>query len=167
MNELDTFRAEKDEFYKVHPQSPLTSDQKKNFKGLNYFPENDSLRLEVKVDEFLEKEMIQMQTSTGDVQHYFRFGSFKFRVDEQDVELTIYQNEHGYFLTFVDSQAGSETYPAGRYLEPEPLPGGRFLVDFNMAYNPYCAYNEKWSCPITPAENRLKVAIRAGEKLFH
>ena len=166
MTELDAFRAEKDEFFKVHPQSPLTREQKEGFKGLNYFPENDSLRLEVKLDEFPEKEMIQMQTSTGDVQSYTRFGKFNFEVDGQNADLTIYQNEHGYFLTFVDSQAGSETYPAGRYLEPEPLPGGRFLVDFNMAYNPYCAYNEMWSCPITPAENRVKAAIRAGEKLF-
>ena len=63
---------------------------------------------------------------------------------------------NGFFLPFVDSAAGRETYPAGRYLEPEPLPGNRFLVDFNLAYNPYCAYNEMWSCPITPFENRLK-----------
>ena len=87
-------------------------------------------------------------------------------MDVQHAELTIYQSEHGYFLPFVDSLAGKETYPAGRYLDPEALPGNRFLVDFNLAYNPYCAYNEMWSCPITPAENRLKVPIRAGEKLF-
>jgi uncharacterized protein (DUF1684 family) len=72
-----------------------------------------------------------------------------------------------FFLPFADSMAGSETYPAGRYLEVEELPGGNFLVDFNQAYNPYCAYNEQWSCPLTPAENRLKVPIRAGEKIFH
>ena len=167
MTQLNAYRAEKDEFYGSHPQSPLTREQKKDFKGLNYFPENTALSLEVMVEEFPEKETIQMQTSTGDVQHYERFGRFKFDVDGQSVELTIYQNEHGFFLPFVDSLAGSETYPAGRYLEPEPLPGGRFLVDFNMAYNPYCAYNEMWSCPITPAENRLKVPIRAGEKLFN
>jgi uncharacterized protein (DUF1684 family) len=58
-----------------------------------------------------------------------------------------------------------ETYPAGRYLEPEGLPNGKFLIDFNMAYNPYCAYNDAWSCPLTPFENRLKVPIRAGEKI--
>ena len=108
-----------------------------------------------------------MQTSTGGVQEYIRHGKFKFQVDGQEAELTIYQSEHGFFLPFVDSLAGSETYPAGRYLEPEALPGNHFLVDFNVAYNPYCAYNETWSCPITPAENRLKVPIRAGEKLFH
>ena len=167
MTELEAFRAEKNEFYASHPQSPLTREQKQGFTGLNYFPEEASLRLEVKVDEFPVKDSFEMQTSTGDVQHYEKFGRFRFAVDGIEAELTIYQNQHGYFLPFVDSLAGSETYPAGRYLEPEPLIGGRFLVDFNVAYNPYCAYNEMWSCPITPVENRLKVAIRAGEKLFH
>lgn len=167
MTELDDFRAEKDAMFGGHPQSPLTSDQKKDFQGLSYFPENEALRLEVKVDEFEAKERFEMQTSTGSVQTYEKFGRFKFDVDGEEAELTIYQSQHGYFLPFVDSLAGKETYPAGRYLEPEPLPGGRFFVDFNLAYNPYCAYNEMWSCPITPAENRLKVAVRAGEKLFH
>jgi uncharacterized protein len=167
MTELETFRAEKDEFFGSHPQSPLNHEQKQNFHGLNYFPENDALRLEVKVDEFAIKENFDMQTSTGNVQSYEKFGKFEFMVDGQQAELTIYRGQHGFFLPFVDSLAGNETYPAGRYLEPEPLPGGRFFVDFNIAYNPYCAYNEMWSCPITPAENRLKVAIQAGEKLFH
>ena len=167
MTELEAFRAEKNEFFGDDPQSPLSREQRKDFQSLNYFPENDSLRLEVKVDEFLIQEHFEMQTSTGDVQPYEKFGKFRFLVDGEEAELTIYQSEHGFFLPFVDSLAGKETYPAGRYLEPEPLPGGRFIVDFNIAYNPYCAYNEMWSCPITPAENRLKVAIRAGEKLFH
>ena len=167
MTELDEFRAEKDEFFGSHPQSPLTREQKKVFHVLQYFPENDSLRLEVKLEEFENKQSFEMQTSTGDIQIYEKFGKFRFEVDEEQAELTIYQSQHGFFLPFVDILAGKETYPAGRYLEPEPLPGGRFIVDFNIAYNPYCAYNEMWSCPITPAENRLKVAIRAGEKLFH
>lgn len=167
MTELEAFRIEKDDFFKNHPQSPLTREQRANFVGLSYFPENEALRLEVKLDEAVDRNEFAMQTSTGDVQMYSRAGRFRFMVDGHEAELTIYQGEHGFFLPFVDSLAGSETYPAGRYLEPEPLPGGRFIVDFNMAYNPYCAYNERWSCPITPAENRLKVAIRAGEKLFH
>jgi hypothetical protein len=100
------------------------------------------------------------------VQTYVRHARFKFQVEGQEAELTIYQNENGYFLPFVDALAGKETYPAGRYLEPESLPGNRFIVDFNLAYNPLCAYNEMWSCPITPAENRLKVPVRGGEKLF-
>jgi len=166
MTELETFRAEKDEFFKNDPQSPLTREQKRAFTGLKYFPENPDLRLEVKAEEFATKDRIEMQTSTGDVQPYIRHSRIRFPVNGQDVELTIYLADYGFFLPFVDSLAGKETYPAGRYLEPEQLPGGRFLVDFNLAYNPYCAYNEHWSCPLTPFENRLKVPIRAGEKLF-
>ncbi|NWF63749.1 MAG: DUF1684 domain-containing protein [Chloroflexi bacterium] len=167
MSELEAIRAEKDEFFGSHPHSPLTREQKKLFTGLKYFPENAALRLEVQVEEFPVKEALDMQTSTGGVQHYEKFGRFSFDVEGQTVQLTIYQSPHGYFMPFADSLAGIETYPAGRYLEPEPLPGGRFFVDFNLAYNPYCAYNDMWSCPITPIENRLKVPILAGEKLFH
>jgi len=167
MSDLDGFRTEKDEFFRRHHQSPLTAEQKRGFKGLNYFPESDALRLEVQVEPLNDSNPMLMQTSTGGVQEYTRFGKFKFQVDGEAVELTIYESENGFFLPFVDALAGKETYPAGRYLEPEPLPGNRFLVDFNIAYNPSCAYNEMWSCPITPAGNRLKVPVRAGEKLFH
>lgn len=167
MTELDEFRKEKDEYFAHNPQSPLTPEQRRDFKGLHYFPENDSLRLEVQVEPFENRQTITMQTSTGGAQEYTRFGRFKFQADGQDAELTICQADYGFFLPFIDALAGTETYPAGRYLEPEALPGNRFLIDFNVAYNPYCAYNERWSCPITPAENRLKVPIRAGEKLFH
>jgi len=166
MSELDDFRAEKDDFFRNHSQSPLTREQKQTFKGLNYFPENEALRLEVSAELLNDPKVFMMQTTTGGVQEYVRYGRFKFEVEGQAAELTIYQSEHGFFLPFVDALAGAETYPAGRYLEPEPLPGNRFWVDFNLAYNPYCAYNEIWSCPITPAENRLMVPIRAGEKLF-
>ncbi len=166
MSDLEDFRRDKDEFFARNPQSPLTTQQKRDFHGLNYFPENPELRLEVKAEELPAKERVEMQTSTGDVQVYQRHSRLRFRVDGQDAELTIYESDNGFFLPFVDALAGKETYPAGRYLEPEPLPGGRFLVDFNLAYNPYCAYNEHWSCPLTPFENRLKVPIRAGEKIF-
>ena len=166
MSELDDFRAEKDAFFKNHFQSPLSHEQKRDFNGLNYFPEDEALRLEVKVEPLNDSKPMLMQTSTGGAQEYIRYGRFKFQADGQEIELTIYESEHGFFLPFVDSLAGMETYPAGRYLEPDELHGNRFLVDFNLAYNPYCAYNEMWSCPITPAENRLKVPIRAGEKLF-
>ena len=166
MSELTEFRKEKDEFFGHHPQSPLTPEQRRGFIGLRYFEEDDALRLEVKVEPLRDQQPMVMQTSTGGVQEYVRYGRFKFDVDGQPAELTIYQNDGGYFLPFVDSLAGKETYPAGRYLEPEALPGDRFLVDFNMAYNPYCAYNPLWSCPIPPKENRLSVRIEAGEKKF-
>ena len=166
MTDLDDFRARKDQFFAADRSSPLTRQQRKDFKGLNYFPENPALSLEVEVEEFPVKDKIEMQTSSGTVQTYTRFGRFKFPVEGQEAELTIYGDEHGYFLPFADALAGKETYGAGRYLEPAPVEGGRFLVDFNYAYNPYCAYNEDWTCPITPFENRLKVPVRAGEKVF-
>jgi len=166
MSELDDFRAEKDRYFKHDLQSPLTREQKKTFSGLSYFPEAPELRLVVSVTPAETKETVQMQTSTGAVQPYQKFGRFKFQVEGQEAELTIYSGDYGYFLPFADALAGSETYGAGRYLEPEPQGEGKFLVDFNLAYNPYCAYNPRWSCPIPPKENRLTVAIRAGEKVF-
>jgi uncharacterized protein (DUF1684 family) len=165
MSDLDSFRLEKDEFFAHHPESPLTGEQKRLFHGLSYFPENPALRMEVHVEQTPDQPEIEIQTSTGDVQIYRRFGKFHFIVDGQKAALTIFANRSGYFLPFVDILAGKETYPAGRYLEPEPLGKGKFLIDFNLAYNPYCAYNEHWSCPLTPFENRLKVPITAGEKI--
>lgn len=166
MSELKRFREEKDKFFLHDHQSPLDDEQRRDFSGLRYFAENPDLRIEVDIERFPEGEQVPIQTNTGAVQNYDRFGLFRFTVDGEDVELTVFQNEHGFFLPFADSLAGQETYGAGRYLEPELLSDGRLLIDFNLAYNPYCAYNANWSCPITPAENRLKVAIRAGEKVF-
>ena len=77
------------------------------------------------------------------------------------------QKAGDFFLPFVDATAPDETYGAGRYLDIEPIGDGKFLIDFNYAYNPYCAYNDKWSCPIPPKENRLKVRIEAGEKKYY
>jgi hypothetical protein len=167
MTNLDVFRKQKDEFLGKDSQSPLTEGQKKKFSGLKYFPENPDLRLELALEEFPVKEEGNIQTSTGDVQSFQRFGKITFSVGGEPATLTLFSNENGFFLPFVDSLAGTETYPAGRYVEPEELGGGKLLVDFNYAYNPYCAYNARWSCPLTPFENRLKVPIRAGEKLFH
>jgi uncharacterized protein (DUF1684 family) len=167
LSELEGFRAEKDRFFKTHAQSPLTREQKRTFSGLVYFPENPALRLELSLERFEHPQQVRMETTTGDIQTYLRLGKVRFEVDGQPAELTVYgDEENGYFLPFVDSLVGRETYPAGRYLEPEELPNGKLAIDFNLAYNPYCAYNDRWSCPITPAENRLKVPIRAGEKIF-
>jgi len=166
MGQLLEFRKNKDEYFASDPDSPLTEEQKRNFAGLKYFPENPALRLVVPVDEFPQKESIQMLTTADEIQTYQRYGCFQISVEGQTASLTIYASEDGYFLPFVDSLANKETYPAGRYLEPEPAEGGLFRIDFNLAYNPYCAYNEHWSCPITPFENRLKVPIRAGEKIY-
>jgi uncharacterized protein (DUF1684 family) len=167
MVDLQEFRAKKDEFFAHAAQSPLTHEQRHAFKGLQYFPENPALRQEVHVDVFHTQEAISILTTGGEPQPYRRYGRFKFIVDGQIEELTLFARDEGFFLPFIDRLAGKETYPAGRYIEVEQLENGEFLIDFNLAYNPYCAYNDQWSCPLTPAENRLKVAIRAGEKIFH
>ncbi len=167
MIDYSSIRTDKDEFFARDPQSPLHSGQKTDFAGLKYFPPNPALRFETQLQPFPDRKVVEIQTNTGDVQRYVCLGKFQLEIEGQRVELTLYGNQYGYFLPFVDALAGSETYPAGRYLEPEILPDGAFVVDFNLAYNPYCAYNDDWSCPLTPAENRLPVAVRAGEKLFH
>lgn len=166
MSDLTDYRKMKDNFYLSDAQSPLTEEQKQTFQGLQYYPENPALHFMLEIEEFSNKELVSIQTSKGDVRTYERYGKIKFAVDGKPVALTVYKADVDFFLPFIDSMAGKETYPAGRYLEIEPVENGKFLVDFNMAYNPYCAYNDRWSCPLTPAENRLKVAIRAGEKLY-
>ena len=166
MNNYERYHMEKDTFFKQDPHSPLSDEQKDAFDGLKYFPENPELALEVEVLRFPEAVPVQIQTNTGEVQAFDRIGKIHFQVEGEPAELTLYGNDQGYFMPFADSLAGEETYGAGRYLEPMPLPDGRILVDFNLAYNPYCAYNDRWSCPLTPPENRLKVPIRAGEKVF-
>lgn len=161
--ELALSRRQKDDFFKQHPQSPLTPEQQAAFSGLRYYDPNPAFDLIVTVEPINDGKTVPIQTTTGEVRQYRRYGCFTFMVDGAEAALTIYEADYGFFLPFVDAGTGTETYPAGRYLEPEELDGGRFHVDFNQAYNPYCAYSPQWSCPITPAENRLKVHIRAGE----
>jgi uncharacterized protein (DUF1684 family) len=166
LSNLNEFRLQKDHFFEIDEHSPLTREQKAEFNGLNYFPEDPNLLFELEIDEFQEKETIQMQTSTEDIQNFKRFGKIRFHVGGEDAELTVFASHHGFFLPFVDSQSGKETYGAGRYLDPHLLPDGKLLVDFNQAYNPYCAYNDLYSCPLPPTENRLSIAIKAGEKNY-
>ena len=116
MNELEAFRAEKDDFFGHDHQSPLTREQKKEFKGLDYFPENPSLRLEIKAEEFPNKERVEMQTSTGDVQIYFRHSRFRFRVNGQEAELTIYEGPNGSFCPL-----------SIRWRERKPIPQAAIL----------------------------------------
>ena len=166
MSALDHYRQPKDEFFESNPQSPFTPEQQKNFSGLKYFPENSAMNMDLEIDQFEIKDPVEIQTTTGDMRTYDRFGKIHFEVEGEQVSLTVYATPHGYFIPFVDNQAGKETYGAGRYIDPEELPDGKLLVDFNLAYNPYCAYNEAYSCPLPPAENRIPVAIKAGEKNF-
>jgi len=158
-------RKQKDAFFKTHPNSPLTPEQQMQFEGLQYYDHNPDLNLMVVVTPFEKKEDVQIQTTKGEPRWYRRYGEFTFEVDGEEVRLTLYQTPHGFFLPFVDANASTETYPTGRYLDLHPDEDDTFHVDFNQAYNPFCAYNDQWVCPITPAENRLAVAILAGEKM--
>ena len=167
MSALDEFHKNKDDFFKNDPQSPLTAEQKRAFAGLNYYPENLALRLELPLEKAAAPRQIILPTSTGEAREYMHVGQVHFDVDGQQVALQVYGDDYGYFLPFVDATAPDETYGAGRYLEPHDLGDGTLQVDFNLAYNPYCAYNERWSCPLPPRENRLGVRIAAGEKKFH
>ncbi|MCJ7512496.1 MAG: DUF1684 domain-containing protein, partial [Anaerolineales bacterium] len=128
MSQLDDFRREKDAFFRTSPDSPLTAEQKETFSGLQYFPENPSLALEVALEQFPVPEDVRMLTTTGDIQAYERWGRIRFDVERQPASLTVYRNAYGYFLPFADGLAGRETYGAGRYLEPEGLPDGRLVV---------------------------------------
>jgi hypothetical protein len=164
--QLIELRASKDEFFKKHPQSPLTPEQQALFNGLTYYMAMPKLDMVVEVTAFEKQENVQIQTNTGETRWYLRWGEFRFMIGSEEARLTLFKiPPENFFLPFVDALAGEETYPAGRYLEPEHLGENRFRIDFNQAYNPYCAYSEHYSCPLTPPENRLKVAIRAGEKL--
>jgi uncharacterized protein (DUF1684 family) len=169
MSELTDFRKAKDAFFKSDPQSPLEAEQRQGFEGLSYFPENPALRFDLDLERVEKPDQVIMPTSTGDEQVYFHVGQVTFKVGMEQAALQVYVSASGgdYFIPFVDRTAPAETYGAGRYLEPEDLGGGRLRLDFNRAYNPYCAYNDRWSCPLPPGANRLSVRIEAGEKKFH
>ena len=158
-------RKEKDARFKNGPHSPLDPGQRERFTGLAYYPYKSDLDLRIEARLFSQQEDIQLQTNTGEIRWYRRYGEFTFEVADQEARLTIFRTADTYFVPFVDASAGTETYPAGRYLEPELVHDHTFQVDFNLAYNPFCAYRHGWSCPMTPAENRLRVAITAGEKI--
>ena len=174
MSELIQFRTDVDDFFQFHPQSPLDDEQRDNFAGLAYYPENEDLIFEVDVEHFAEDEpLFEMTTNTGEQRFYRRWGRFTFLVDGEKAALTVYSDPSGQelFLPFRDATSGKETYGAGRYMDNHRpglrvLPDGRLEVDFNYAYNPYCAYSEYYSCPLPPRENWLTVPIRAGEKKF-
>jgi uncharacterized protein len=169
MTELTDFRKVKDDFFKNDLQSPLDFTQKKIFAGLNYYPENPHLRFDLLLEKSETAERVVMATSTGDEQEYMHMGQIRFNVQGQETLLQVYVSETAgdYFIPFVDATAPADTYGAGRYLEPADLGGGQLHVDFNLAYNPYCAYNDGWSCPLPPRANRIPVRIEAGEKKYH
>jgi uncharacterized protein (DUF1684 family) len=167
MFDLQEFRQQKDDFFLNDHHSPLLDEDRAAFKGLKYFHENPKLRFEVDLEPFEEQDLVQIQTNTGEFQEYTRFGKFNFEVEGDSAKLVVYTSGDGSaFVPFQDLTSGKETYGSGRYLDLEHKGGNRYLVDFNLAYNPWCAYSPYYICPLTPEENRLSVSIKAGEKVF-
>ena len=166
------YRAEKDAFFKSSANSPVPPEERDAFDGLPYFPVNVDLVFEgLTLEPYTGDEPANFEIPTSDnrLRPARRAGTFSFDVDGLPVRLTGYQFENstddGVFLPFLDATSGHETYGAGRYLDLEPDEDGTYAIDFNLAYHPSCVYSPRFSCPLTPAENRLPVRIEAGERL--
>jgi uncharacterized protein len=172
--QLETQRRLKDKFLQEHPQSPLLPEDKEHFEGADYYPVDSKYRLTATFVPEEHPGIFKVQTSTGDFKEYTRAGRLRFQIDDQDLSLVAFlppsdEPLHGnrLFVPFRDKTSGKETYGAGRYLDLNKRPGDQYVLDFNRAYNPYCAYSPYYSCPLPPGENNLPVEIKAGEKAFH
>ncbi len=165
-------RLEKDQFFKSDKESPLLEKDRATFRGLAYYPVDPALRFSVRLHRHPGPKRIRLATNTGEIRYGLRYGYFDFRAGDQACRLQVYrlEEESGngalLFIPFHDLTSGKETYAAGRYIDLKENTSGVYDLDFNRAYNPYCAYNSTYSCPIPPAENRLTVPIRAGEKTY-
>jgi uncharacterized protein len=170
-DELEGLRREKDEFFRTDLDSPIPPEQRSTFKGLNYYSTEKSYKVSARLERFDKPEPVQITTSTGFRQSYVRYGMIRFTIKGTQLRLTVYKSAEdpfamSLFIPFSDETSGSETYGEGRYLDLEEGGGDEYELDFNLAYNPYCAYNDQYTCPIPPGENKLPVKILAGEKKY-
>lgn len=167
---LTGYRHRRDHFFGDHPHSPLSDEQRARFGGLDYFPERPELVMSLPLDESGADvgDDVDIPTTDGKTKAFVRAGRVRFDVDDEAVTLTVFRDGElgSLFIPFRDASAGEETFEVGRYLEPQSRPDGTLDIDFNYAYNPFCAYGDGWSCPIPPEENRLSTPIRAGERVF-
>lgn len=157
-------------------KSPLTKDDLKEFIGLDFFPISEKFIVEALFIRTKREKAFAMKTTTSRTPLYVKYGELHFKIDEKEFKLNVYQNidlskKPGYsdylFLPFSDLTCGKESYIGGRYVDMRMQKGKTWIIDFNKAYNPYCAYNYKYSCPIVPLENDLDIEILAGVKKFH
>jgi uncharacterized protein (DUF1684 family) len=170
---VEMFRADKDDYFRDAHDSPIPHDQRDAFVGLPYFPVDESLRFEglsLEPYDGDEPTSFQIPTSDGKLRDAERAGTFSFELGGARQRLTGYRFSGGasesVFVPFLDQTSGHETYGAGRYLDLDPdAADGTYVVDFNLAYHPSCVYDARFSCPLTPAENRLPVRVEAGERL--
>ena len=174
--ELEAHRAEKDEFFAEHPQSPIPPDEREAFDGLDYFDPDPDYRVAATVEVHDRPEPVEMDVSAGAPQRYLRVATLRFELgdgeDAESYELTGYRQREdgeGLFVPFRDKTTGQQTYRDGRYMEFETegelADGSEIPLDFNLAYSPFCAYSETFACPLPPEENWLETEIRAGERM--
>jgi uncharacterized protein (DUF1684 family) len=166
------FRADKDTFFKASPGSPIPPADREAFDGLPYYPVDERWVIDdLALDPYTGAEPVQFEipTSDGRLRPAERAGVFRFHIDGVEQALTAYRfansESETLFVPFIDATSGAETYGAGRYLDLEAQDDGTWSLDFNLAYHPSCVYDPRFSCPLTPAENRLRVRIEAGERL--
>ena len=169
---VEAFRAEKDAFFGSQPGSPIPANERAAFTGLPYYPVDPDLRFEDRTLQPYtggEPSDFQIPTSDGRLRPAHRAGVLVFELEGQPRQLTAYTfdggDETSLFVPFLDATSGTETYGAGRYLDLDLEDDGTYSLDFNLAYHPSCVYDPRFSCPLTPAENRLPVRIEAGERL--
>ena len=173
VEQINSEREDKDRFMRTSVESPFV-DVPDEFKGLKYFPPDIKYRIIADLTPAQDKTPVVLRTTDGKEQHYATYAYADFDLDGYHNKLTILEtievgpSKGKLFLAFGDETSAVETYGAGRYLDVTKVPGSNTItLDFNLAYNPYCAYVDKFSCPLPPPENLLKVAIRAGEKTYH
>ncbi len=164
--------AGRDELFARHPQSALPPERREGFGGLSYFPHDPAGRVLAEV-EATERRRYDVPSSDGDTMSFERFGVARFALGGEDCALELYwltAYGGGLFVPFADATAGAETYGAGRYLLDTVkgadlgLRDGRLVLDFNLAYNPSCSYDPRWTCPLAPPPNRLAIPVRMGER---
>ena len=162
------FRRDKDEAFKNGEESPIKD--KSAFQGLKYYSFNKDYIVDFVLEKAEKAKTVELKMTDGTTEKLILFGKLKGEIGGFTLSLLLYQHEDGnFFLPFKDKTAPTETYGGGRFLDL-PLTNvknNRLRVDFNLAYNPYCAYNEDFACPIPPAENTLPIRIEAGEKIFN
>ncbi|MDH3676392.1 MAG: DUF1684 domain-containing protein [Anaerolineae bacterium] len=172
----DQFRRDRDLLFQHHPQSALTETQKAGFAGLQYYPYNPAWRFVLPLDTNVVTEVTEMELKDEGITRLQRFGQVHFDVAGQTVTLSLYWilgYGGGVFLPFRDLTHQTTTYGGGRYLLDTikhadlGQDGSCLIIDFNYAYNPSCAYNPAWNCPLAPRENWLPVAVLAGEQRYN